>query len=341
MNDLPRRKLREIIDRYGRSLCEDPRRCEALLRDFCGEYEREIFVLVNALKVGVATDLMASSHNLPGELLLARLTRRLIDDLAVTDEAAGWAVQSWARALRMTGKVSRMDSAAARPVAEWKPPSQGGPVQPRAGQGPMWKQIGIEMVPILAGVFLYGKDKETVSLPEYYLGRTPVTNAQYQAFVDATSHRIPDHWEDWEIPAGREDHPVVCVSWEDALEFCDWAGCRLPTEKEWEKGARGTDGREYPWGNGWEAGRCNAAYAGIQDSTPVGKYPGGASPFGLLDMAGNVWEWCQDWCDEERRYKVVRGGSWLSNRSGARSAYRDWVNPGIWDYYDGFRCCVS
>ncbi len=341
MNDVPRQKLQEIIDRYGRSLCEDPRRCEALLRDICGEYKPEIFVLVNALKVGVATDMMASSHNLPGELLLARLTRRLIDDLAVTDEAAGWAVQSWALALRMTDRVSRRDSRAARPAAEREPPARRDPVQPQARQIPIWQKIGIEMVAIPAGEFLYGDDKEKMHLPEFYLARTPVTNAQYQAFVDATGHRIPDHWEDGEITAGKENHPVVRVSWEDALEFCEWAGCRLPTEQEWEKGARGTDGREYPWGDGWEPGRCNTMQASIQNTTPVGKYPGGASPYGLLGMADNVCEWCQEWYDEEHKYKVLRGCSWGIDHYWARSAYRFRDVPDFAHFISGFRCGVS
>ena len=210
-----------------------------------------------------------------------------------------------------------------------------------AKKGPIWRQIGIEMVTIPAGEFLYGEDKQRVRLPEYRMAKTPITNTQYKAFVDATGYRAPEHWKNGQIPKGKADHPVVYVSWEDAQAFCAWAGCRLPTEKEWEKAARGTDGREYPWGNGWEAGHCNTSEAGIKDTTPVNKYPRGASPYGLLDMAGNVWEWCEDWYDSDRKYKVLRGGSWLSDRGRARCAYRDRYYP-VGHNYDvvGFRCCV-
>jgi formylglycine-generating enzyme required for sulfatase activity len=340
MNDLPRQKLREIIDQYGRSLCEDPRRCEALLRDFCGEYRGEISVLVNALKERVVADLLASQDNMPPEVLMVRLTRRLEDNLFIAEDAAIWAVESWALALRMTDQVSRRDSTAARPAAEREPPARRDAVQPQTTQFSIWQQIGIEMVRITAGEFLYGDDNEKLYLPEFYLARTPVTNAQYQAFVDATGHWMSDHWEDGEMPAGKEDHPVVYVSWEDALEFCEWAGCRLPTEQEWEKGARGTDGREYPWGNGWKAGHCNTEEAGIEDTTPVDRYPRGASPYGLLDMAGNVWEWCQDWYDDEPKYRVLRGGSWFYDRGWARSADRDGYVPVFAGLDVGFRCCL-
>lgn len=206
---------------------------------------------------------------------------------------------------------------------------------------PIWQQIGIEMVTIPAGEFLNGDKKERVHLPEYRLARTPVTNAQYRAFVEATGQRAPDHWGGGRIPEGKEDHPVVEVSWEDAQAFCRWAGCRLPAEREWEKGARGTDGREYPWGDKWEEGRCNSVEAGIRGTTPVGRYPEGASPYGLLDMAGNVWEWCEDWYDADRNFKVLRGGSWGDLWHYVRAANRLYYYPGNRLNIFGFRCAVS
>jgi len=183
-----------------------------------------------------------------------------------------------------------------------------------------------EMVLIPAGDFLMGSDpsvdkwarddeqpQHTLSLPDYYLAKTPLTNAQYAAFVQATGHRQPEHWKDRKPPSGQEDHPVVYVSWYDAVAYCNWLSSvtgkpyRLPSETEWEKGARGTDGRIYPWGNQWDAERCHTVESGKGDTTPVGAYPQGASPYGLLDMAGNVWEWTrslwgEDWEEPSFKY---------------------------------------
>ena len=203
------------------------------------------------------------------------------------------------------------------------------------------------MVTIPAGEFLYGEENERIHRPEYAIAKAPVTNAQYKAFVETTGHEAPFHWKKGEIPSGKEDHPVVHVNWHDATAFCQWAGCRLPTEREWEKGARGTDGREYPWGDRWEKDRCNNSSVLGGDKTPVGRYPSGASPYGLLDMAGNVWEWCADWYGGTRGVlrgitqgsKVQRGGSWYSSPPSAlRGAYRNGGGPGDTGDSRGFRC---
>ena len=179
------------------------------------------------------------------------------------------------------------------------------------------------MVEIPAGEFLMGDKNRKVFVDAFWIGRYPVTNAQYKRFVDATGHKPPRHWQGNTYPADRATHPVVYVTWDDAVAYAKWAGKRLPTEEEWEKAARGTDGRMYPWGNYWEEGRCNTSEAGIGNTTPVGHYsPGGDSPYGCADMAGNVWEWTASAWEPGSERRVVRGGSWDFNQWGARCAYR-------------------
>jgi formylglycine-generating enzyme required for sulfatase activity len=166
------------------------------------------------------------------------------------------------------------------------------------------------MILIPAGEFLMGsdpqKDKDarteeqpqhTIHLPNYYLAKTPVTNAQYATFIQETTHNQPHHWANSYPPPGKADHPVIYVSWYDAIAYCQWLSevtekpYRLPTEAEWEKGARSTDGRIYPWGNQGDVARCNSRESGKNGNTPVDAYPKGASPYGVLDMVGNIWEW--------------------------------------------------
>ncbi|MCB0159649.1 MAG: SUMF1/EgtB/PvdO family nonheme iron enzyme [Caldilineaceae bacterium] len=189
-----------------------------------------------------------------------------------------------------------------------------------ASTKPVWEQIGVKLVRIPAGDFLYGDAKERVYLDEFWIAETPVTNRQYKAFVDATGHRAPDHWQNGAVPEGKEEHPVVRVSWYDAQDFCQWAGCQLPDERQWEKAARGTDGREYPWGDEEPTPQhCNFG-ENVGNTTPVRRYPAYAN--GLYDMAGNVWEWCQDLYDDAHDWRVVRGGSFGNSRRLVRGACR-------------------
>jgi formylglycine-generating enzyme len=203
--------------------------------------------------------------------------------------------------------------------------------------------------------------KHRVHLDGYWIYKHEVTVAQYRKFCAETGHQMPNEpfwvWYD--------DHPIVSVNWYDAAKYCQWAGVALPTEAQWEKAARGTDGRIFPWGNEWDSRRCNGTYPGIGRTTPVGSYPDGASPYGIMDMAGNVWEWCMDEYDEEfydknesrtnnpvsgglinfksNRFKnlnsmrVVRGGSWRYAPSVSRAAVRGGNNPGLRNYTRGFR----
>jgi formylglycine-generating enzyme len=185
-------------------------------------------------------------------------------------------------------------------------------------------KTGKEMVRVPAGEFLYGDDKKKLHLDEFWIAKTPVTNEEYARFVADTGHESPQHWKGPTPPADIANHPVIYVSWHDAKAYAAWAGMELPTEQQWEKGARGTDGREYPWGDEWRDNHCNTSEARIRKTTPVGQFSlRGDSPYGCVDMAGNVWEWTDSLYKEGENGRVLRGGSWYYNPYNARAAYRD------------------
>jgi formylglycine-generating enzyme required for sulfatase activity len=226
---------------------------------------------------------------------------------------------------------------------------------------------GIEMLDVPAGTVTLGSDarpstgpappdevpRHVYDIDAVDITATPVTNEQYAAFVAATGRAAPIHWPDGAVPAGLERHPVTHVDWHDAAAFCAWAGGRLPTEAEWEKGARGDDGRLYPWGDTPPDRRRAHAGDGLKHGTtaPVGGAPDGASPYGLLDMAGNVWEWVasahrpypydphdgrEDGTSDESR--ALRGGSFASLTAGhVRCARRSASRPGRRSAHIGFR----
>ena len=199
-------------------------------------------------------------------------------------------------------------------------------------------------------------------LPAFQIARTPITNAQYWLYIQATGAAPPDWWEDGQLPKDKLEHPVVRVTWYDACAYCEWlstmTGKRvcLPTEAEWEKAARGAqDTRVYPWGNVFDVMKCNNGLLGLDDTTPVGVFPAGASPYGCLDMVGNVWEWTSsrygsypyDPHDGREQlqapddiYRVVRGGAFWGDHQCARCAYR--IHYGARDVYNdiGFRVVV-
>jgi len=206
-------------------------------------------------------------------------------------------------------------------------------------------------------LYLDEHPQRQVTLPAYDIDRYEITNAQYQRYVATTQARAPKGWPSGRPPAGREHHPVTHVNWYEAQAYCQWAGKRLPTEAEWEKAARGTDGREYPWGNEFDEKRANTGGSGVGDLAPVGQFPQGASPYGVEDLAGNVWEWTADWYqpypgsvyqtkDFGQKFKVLRGSSWGGTGHYAlpyfyRSAHRFYINPEYSFADTGFRCAKS
>ena len=263
---------------------------------------------------------------------------------------------------------------------------------------------GMVMVYVPAGEFLMGSDSENfheespihaVTLDAFWIDQMDVTNAMFARFVARTHYKTGAEWigayvfnrsakswdkmsdANWQHPrgpssdlSGLDGYPVVQVNWNDATAYCQWAGRRLPTEAEWEKAARGTDGRTYPWGNQKPAGNLlnfadmnldaywadNHINDGYQFTAPAGNYPDGASPYGALDMAGNVKQWVADWYGEtyyssttthnpsgpsSGEYRVMRGGSWVDYADYVRSSYRGWNVPNTASDLNGFRCSRS
>ncbi|MBC8333563.1 MAG: formylglycine-generating enzyme family protein, partial [Anaerolineae bacterium] len=228
---------------------------------------------------------------------------------------------------------------------------------PLAGATQISPKDGLVMVYAPAGELEMGSEEgnsderpvHTVYLDSFWMDQTEVTYGQYQAFVQAESYTGDKGCGD------GDDYSVACVDWHSAQAYCEWAGKRLPTEAEWEKAARGTDGRTYPWG---EEITCNLAqYSGCSgDALPVGSLPAGASPYGALDMAGNLREWVADWYDSDYYQisppanpegpqtganRVLRGGSWNGTDGYVRSANRDRGSPSYTVNDFGFRCARS
>jgi len=261
------------------------------------------------------------------------------------------------------------------------------PAMPQSGQNPTVRpplSFEPEMIVIPAGEFWMGSDQQQdqnarvgempqhrVYLDEYTIGKYSVTQAQYLAFVQATDHRVPEiflggpaNWDKTQRrpPVGKENHPVVLVDWNDAATYCQWLAqvtgrsYRLPTEAEWEKAARGTDQRLYPWGNVEpDQSRVNFdTHAG--GATEVGKHPASASPYGVLDMVGNVWEWVADWYSERYyassparnprgpgsgNYRAARGGAWNQGAINLRVSYRQGNSSNDRNDSIGFRCACG
>jgi formylglycine-generating enzyme required for sulfatase activity len=228
--------------------------------------------------------------------------------------------------------------------------------------------VSLVMIKVEEGKFLFGCNREVDKmaaaneanqrreyLSNFWIGKYPVTNIQYKIFVDAMHHSLPDHWTEGNIPFGQEDHPVVNIDHDDAMMFCQWLSnltgnkFRIPSELEWEKAARGNDGRIWPWGNQEpDENLCNCA-SWIGGTTPVGAYsPAGDSPCGCADMAGNVWEWvisCLNF--EENKLSnpkikgtvILCGGAWNYNKWSSRSVARIYYPRKLSNA--GFRCACD
>ncbi|MDQ3007542.1 MAG: SUMF1/EgtB/PvdO family nonheme iron enzyme [Chloroflexota bacterium] len=222
-------------------------------------------------------------------------------------------------------------------------------------------QDGMTLVYVPAGEFSMGFQDESdeqpihvVYLDAFWIDQTEVTNAIYAKCVDAGKCNSPRD-TDYFSNTGYANHPVAYVSWDDASSYCSWAIRRLPTEAEWEKAARGTDARIYPWGDDTPNSALLNYNNEIRETTEVGNYPDGISPYGAYDMAGNVWEWVNDWYDVYpggnpsassdfgQNYRVHRGGSWLDDQDFVRSTKRDKGFPDSRLRLDnlGFRCAVD
>jgi len=219
---------------------------------------------------------------------------------------------------------------------------------------------------------IQNKPEHTVHLNDYYIDKYLVTNSQYARYAAETGRRVPLNWSNGKFSEQKVLHPVTMVSWFDAKGYCEWAGKRLPTEREWEKAARGVDGRRWPWGQVMDTKRLNTYY-NVGSTTVVNKYDNGVSPYGVYDMSGNVLQWVEDDFDPypdskasgsifkgkkqvvsddrndrakkiakfvvtEEKYKVMRGGSWKGDPFSTSSYHRGYSWPNMTSDFYGFRC---
>ncbi len=380
MHDLPRQKLRDLIIEYGRSLCDDPRRCEALLKDYCGQYKREIFVLVSALKNRVAEDLINTPAGVPSALLLGRLIQRLEDELGLAENAARWAVESWALALDLS--VANVEQP--RPAPE-------SPRRPVAPPAPSFSSLkpftvfrdplrdggeGPAMVMIPAGGFWMGSSETETGRNDnehrhrvliarpFAIGQYAVTFDEYDHFCTAIARQKPED-RSW----GRGNQPVINVNWYDAVEYAEWLSARtgqayrLPTEAEWEYAARAGAETAFWWGDSITTDQANYdgnytcgphGRKGIyrKQTVPVDQFQ--PNPWGLYQVHGNVWEWTASCYDRnydgtEMRFagknesgaRVLRGGSWGYGPTAVRSATRYRAPPALGNNDRGFRIARS
>ena len=221
------------------------------------------------------------------------------------------------------------------------------------------------MITVPSGQFTMGGSQEDnpdserpahpVQVSSFHIDPYPVTNQDYREFVNCTGYKTPIHWQRGSYPTGLARHPVVNVSWQDAKAYAEWMGARLPTEAEWEKAARGTDERLYPWGSRFVDDRCNSNNV-VGTTLPVDEFPLGRSPYGIWDMSGNVYEWCEDYHDEDYykyspstnprgpeggQERVIRGGFFAETRPNVRTTHRSSAQETHTRDNVGFRLATS
>jgi formylglycine-generating enzyme required for sulfatase activity len=183
------------------------------------------------------------------------------------------------------------------------------------------------MIKIPGGEFKSGKDNKSANVKGFKIDKFEVTFAEFNS-----------HDKDIAIPEGKENNPVSEISYFDAEGYCKSLGKRLPTRLEWEKAARGEDGRKYPWGNQFNIKNANTHESGAHGTVPVGSYKGGKSPYGVMDMSGNVWEWVNAWASKDKKYRIVMGGSYFEEKDNS-TAYSNLRSiPDDIHGYIGFRC---
>jgi formylglycine-generating enzyme required for sulfatase activity len=373
MNNEPREKLRESIVEYGRSLCDDPRRCEALLKDYCGQYKREIFVLISALKNRVADDLLKTSAGVPQILLLARLIKRLEDELAMTAEAAQWGVESWALALGVIDQPMPVIKPAPTPLTPSAVPS---PISVASLVHPVLAPLSVfrdrlrdgsngpVMIAIPAGEFWMGspeneadrsgderRHRVKIERP-FAIGQYAVTFDEYDRFCADRGRTKPED-QSW----GRGNRPVINVDWLNALDYTEWLlaqtgqNYRLLTETEWEYAARAGTETAFWWGNDISPDQANYEFNRMK-TVPVDRFQ--PNPWGLYQVHGNVWEWtgsqygvkysgAEMLCINKNTSSTlsVRGGAWNNRSVGVRSASRFGNNPAERISNRGFRLARS
>ncbi|HIG53065.1 MAG TPA: hypothetical protein EYQ18_03595 [Candidatus Handelsmanbacteria bacterium] len=302
------------------------------------------------------------------EMMLSQVRKIELQDVIELDVLAGEAFEirvnghpfAYGEVVVVTEQVACRVTSLEGPVTDLIPAS---PPEKR-GSEQVFAEYGMVYIPARPFV-MGGMDEDSprnerpahsVVLGAYFIGKYPVTNLDFYKFVENTGHKPPIHWSQGTYPADLGYHPVVNVTWQDAQAYAEWKGGRLPTEAEWEKAARGTDERHYPWGNRFVDGeRCNGNNA-VGTTTMVNEFPEGRSPYGVWDMCGNVYEWCADYYDEDYyktspssnpkgpdgdQERVVRGGSYMETRAGLRVTHREGVKEVACRETIGFRIAMD